>query len=314
MADSHRLPPPLGSCRCLTRQLAIFEAIPPMLPTVTLSLLQNGLHSLYHGVEHLHHAVLANEDPDIAAYDPRDGTVTRPNKDGSSSWTLVDYSRPPAIYGIKFAVLHLIQASELIVKAYLASDNLDAVRERPGSARTISMLAAVTRLAKERPRLLDPEHIDLMIKASELRNAMEHSTFSYDFERMKAISIDFLAISSYLASTLHGISIVDAFQYDPYSDGFDKTGAFLSFLLGERTNLSDEIVARHAAEWASKNNAERLVICISCGARGGNVESGVCVVCGADVDEELGSVLDELTAAANVIAALKSRRGHEERL
>jgi len=176
------------------------------------------------------------------------------------------------------------------------------------------MRAAVTRLGKERPRLLYPVHLDLMIRASELRNAIEHSAFRYDFERMKAISIDFLAISSYLASTLHGISIVEVFQYDPYSDGFDKTGAFLSFLLGERTTLSDEIVARHAAEWASKNHAERLVICTCCGARGGNVESGLCVVCGADVDEELSNLLDELTAAANVIAALKSRRGHGESL
>ena len=278
-----------------------------MSPTITLSLLENGLHSLYHGVEHLHSAVSSEDDADITGYDPSDGTVTRRGKDGSSSWTLIDYCRPPKIYGIKFAVLHLIHAVELIIKAYLARDAFDAIRERQGSARTISMQAAVIRLAKERPRLLDPAHLDLMIKASELRNTIEHSTFSFDFYRIKALSIDFLAISSYLASALHGINVVEVFQYDPYSDGLDKTGDFITNLLAARTQLSDEIVARHAAEWASKKPSERLVICTICGAKGGDLESGYCVVCGADVDREFAALIDELTAATNALAALKSR-------
>lgn len=274
--------------------------------TIKLDLFQNGLHSLYHGVEHLRQALASEKDDDIAAYDPRDGTVTRRMPDGRTSWSLVAYSRPPDIYGIKFAILHLIQAVELLVKAYLARSDQAAIRERPGSDRTIPMRTAVTRLANERPHLLDPEHLDLVMRAGDVRNAIEHSAFAYEFARMKEMAIDFLAVSSYLSATLHDINIVEVFQYDPYTDGFDDNiGDTIALLLGERTALTDQVVERHAAEWAAKNPGERLLLCITCGARGGNVTTDLCVVCGADVDTEVAVILDELSAAAEVLARAK---------
>lgn len=273
---------------------------------VKLDLLQNGLHSLYHGVEHLRQALASENDDDTTAYDPRDGTVTRRRPDGSTSWSLVPYSKPPALYGVKFAILHLIQAVELMVKAYLARSDQAAIRERPGSDRTIPMRTAVTRLASERPHLLDPEHLDLVMRAGDVRNAIEHSAFAYEFSRMKEMAIDFLAVSSYLSATLHDINVVEVFQYDPYPEGFDDNiGDTIALLLGERTTLTDQVVERHAAEWAAKNPGERLLLCITCGARGGNASTGLCVVCGADVDTEVAVILDELSAAADVLARAK---------
>jgi hypothetical protein len=280
---------------------------------IKLDLLRNGLHSLHHGVEHLRQALASERDDDIAAYDPRDGTVTRRMPGGGTGWSLVAYSRPPAIYGIKFAILHLIQAVELLVKAYLARSDNGAIRERPGSDRTISMRTAVTRLANEQPHLLDPEHLDLVMRAADVRNAIEHSAFAYEFARMKEMAIDFLAVSSYLSATLHDINVVDVFQYDPYTDGFgDEIGDTIALLLGERTALSDHVVERHAAEWAAKNPGERLLLCITCGARGGNATTGICVVCGADVDTEFAAVLDELSAAADALDRAK-RLANERR-
>ena len=272
--------------------------------TIRLDLLQNGLHSLHHGVEHLRQALASEKDDEIAAYDPRDGTVTRRMPDGRTSWSLVAYSRPPAIYGIKFAILHLIQAVELLVKAYLARSDQAAIRERPGSDRTIPMRTAVTRLANERPHLLGPEHLDLVMRAGDVRNSIEHSAFAYEFARMKEMAIDFLAVSSYLSATLHDINIVEVFQYDPYTDD-DNIGDTIALLLGERTALTDQVVERHAAEWAAKNPGERLLLCITCGARGGNASTGLCVVCGADVDTEVAVILDELSAAADLLARAK---------
>lgn len=272
-------------------------------PLIKLDLLRNGLHSLYHGIEHLHEAFWA-ERPDFlapvsgesATYDPEDGVVTRKDVMGRTSWSLVAFSRPPKIYGIKFALLHLIQATELIVKAYLARDSYEAIREKPSSDRTISMRTAVTRLTVERPGLLDPEHLDLVLKASELRNAIEHNAFCYEFDRMKAMSSDFLAICSYLTATLHSIDISEVFSYDAYTDGPDKLGEYLAAVLTDRTRLSDEIVSRHAAEWAARNPTERLLVCLQCGARGGLASTGLCVVCGSDVDVELSEILDELAS------------------
>ena len=275
---------------------------------IRLGLLQNGLHSLHHAVEHLGLALAAADDKSSTAYDPTDNSVRRPEACGSPSWYVGGtYIKLPPVYGIKFCTLHLIHGLELLVKAYLERAVPGSTSESGRPGRSISMRAAALRLAESRPGLLDPEHLELVLQASAIRNAIEHSELDATWPEMRRLAVDFLAVCNYLAFALHGIALADEFGFDPYREGEDPVGAVVSDVLGDRSPISEELVRRLASDWAKRNPSERLVHCLHCGARGVSLASDRCVACGALGGADVGQLCEELEETTRRLFDVKER-------
>lgn len=273
---------------------------------VQLDLLRNGLHSLYHGVEHLQEALDSEEDSDLHMYGPGSGLVVHRASSGAQSWSLTAFSRPPRTYALKFAILHFIQAVELIVKARLAQLDPQAIFDRPGSKRTITLWQAIKKLSVTDRALLDPGQNLLLARTGDLRNAIEHSEFSFDLLELKETTVDFLALSCFLASRLHGLNVPETFQFDAYRNGQDRVGDTISAILATRTSRSDTSVVRIAEEWLAQHPNDRLLRCFSCDTRSISFAEQRCVVCGADGDLEGAELADEFEELAAAVAKLRS--------
>src|SRR5690242_5880600 len=98
--------------------------------TIKLNLRQNALHTLHHAVEHLY---WSDDDMDVnddRVFDDDDHTVHWKNAQGH---LYIAESTPlPRVYGLKFALLHLIQAAELLLKTYVEQCDSKAVFTKPG--------------------------------------------------------------------------------------------------------------------------------------------------------------------------------------
>jgi hypothetical protein len=100
-----------------------------------LNLLQNALHTLHHAIEHLEWSQDSDDSARERSFDHDDRSVSW--REGSSLCFLApDFTRLPAAYNLKFALLHLIQASELLLKSYVALQEPSAVFVSPGSKKT----------------------------------------------------------------------------------------------------------------------------------------------------------------------------------
>lgn len=87
---------------------------------VKLNLRQNALHTLRHAVEHLHLSAEENHGwLNGASFDYDTHDVAWTSEKGHLSFAGSDYgfTSPPASYNLKFALLHLIHGSELLLKA-----------------------------------------------------------------------------------------------------------------------------------------------------------------------------------------------------
>src|SRR5450756_861590 len=186
---------------------------------IRLSVLNNGLHSIYHAVEHLSSALRDADRADATAYDSTDVAVRKTAQNGVVSWYVGDpYLKPPNAYGIKFSILHLIHGLELLIKAYLEQVEPGSTAESGRSDRTISMRMAARKLVAARPGLLDPEHLELVLRAGEWRNRIEHAELDLSWSEACRLAGDFLSVANYLAFVLHQIRLADQFGFDPYRE------------------------------------------------------------------------------------------------
>lgn len=282
------------------------------LTRIHLSVLQNGLHSIYHAVEHLTQALQSADEEDAAAYDPVDGSVRVAARTGGTGWYVGEpYLKLPRAYGIKFSILHLIHGVELLVKAYLEQVAPGSTAERGRPGRTISMRAAARQLVSFRPGLLDPDHLDLVLRAGQFRNEIEHAELDVSWQAASRLALDFLSVANYLAYALHNIRLSELFGFDPYSEDGDPVGEAISGLFSERSAITEAMVQRLATEWAEQRPLDRLVRCLHCGARGVSVESSTCVACGASGDTEIGILMDELDDATKKLLALRREAGFD---
>jgi hypothetical protein len=277
---------------------------------IRLSLLQNSLHSIHHAVEHLDSALSESDAEDAAAYDPLGGAVGTNTADGKQSWYVPDpYLKPPTAYQIKFAILHLIQGVELMVKAYLENQQPGTTIERGRSNRSITMRAAARALVAARPQLLDPDHLDLIMRTGDFRNQIEHAAFDMEWSAASRLALDFLSVANYLGYSLHGVRLAEVFDFDPYRNDGDPVGEAVGRLLSDRSEITEGLVERLAVEWAARSPSERLVRCLSCGAQGVSLSQDRCIACGTFGGAEIGTLMSELDDLVTMRQELLRRAG-----
>lgn len=272
-----------------------------------LSLIRNALHSIEDGIKHLNDATSNEALEQLARFDPADGSVSIENTDGSRSWYADgDLTKLPKAYGVKFAILHLIQGVELLIKAYLerVEPGSTSVKTKPGYS--IGMTAAVRRLVHLRPSLLAPNHLELLLRAREIRNQVEHAELDMQWTAARRTALDFLSLANYLVFALHSVRLGEVFSFDPYREDGNRAGEMLKALLAETSQITIELVQAVATEWAASHPDERLFLCFQCGARGLSRSERVCVACGADEGLEIAILAEELEDLVDQMAKLKA--------
>jgi hypothetical protein len=153
-----------------------------------LNLRQNALHTLHHAVEHLQ---WSQTDPDERSFDHRNHSVQWKNEEGHLCFAWAEFSRLPSVYNLKFALLHLIQASELLLKSYVEQCEPAALFVRPGSKKTINLQTALSFTTERNPDLLTPAEVALLMQAKDLRNVIEHYEIEFSDKEFRSLCIDF---------------------------------------------------------------------------------------------------------------------------
>ena len=272
-----------------------------------LSLIRNALHSIEHGIEHLDDAIDDDALEQLTRFDPADGSVSVENSDGSRSWYADgELTKLPKAYGLKFAISHLIHGVELLIKAFLerVQPGSTSVKGKPGHS--IGMTAAVKRLVNQRPGLLAPNHLELLLRAREIRNQIEHAELDMQWPAARRTALDFLSLANYLAFALHSIRLGAAFSFDPYREDGNRAGEILTALLAESSPITVEFVQAVATEWAALHPNERMLLCFQCGARGLSRSEQVCVACGANDGLEIAIMAEELDDVVEEMVRLKA--------
>lgn len=276
---------------------------------VKLNLRQNALHTLHHAVEHLYAADRDSTERASRSFDHEDHVVEWRDEKGRRSFSASEFTRPPASYSLKFALLHLIQASELLLKSYVQATDPRAIFVRSGSRKTIGLREALHFVVEKNPGLLSPEELSLLLQAKDLRNEIEHYEFHFGEGNLHQICTDFLALCSLLCEKLLRVSIIDAFSWDYMRDHPDPVADYIGGILGDVSALG-RLSARKAGElWAVRNPSARLLLCLNCGARTVPVERGVCMACGTEADESASSLVEELESLCRRMADLKAKSG-----
>ena len=107
---------------------------------IKLNLKQNAFHSLYHAIEHLGQIADDPDEVDGRSFHHDSHSVVHRSGSGSTIYYSGNaFTKPASIYNYKFAILHLIQSLELLIKAYLHSVDPDLIYEDANKERTISL-------------------------------------------------------------------------------------------------------------------------------------------------------------------------------
>jgi hypothetical protein len=276
--------------------------------TIQLNLRQNAMHTLYHAVEHLY---WSESDRDVVhdrSFNHEEHTVEWRNERGHLCFPLADFTRLPAVYNLKFATLHLIQAAELLLKCYVEQCEPQALFVKPGSRRTVDLRTALNFTAMRNPSLLSPAQYALLLETKNLRNAIEHYEFRLAEGRFRTLCTDFLAICALLAQALLSVNIAEAFSWDYLQDKPDQVANYLSAVLDRVSNTGRQAARKAGELWVSANPKEPVFLCLSCGARAVSTERGVCMGCGADGDEDLVALLEDFEATERRLAELQASR------
>jgi hypothetical protein len=272
---------------------------------IKLNLRENALHTLYHAVEHLHRSQADGLREDGRAFDHDDHSVEWRNEHGDLCFVVPEFTRLPSVYNLKFALLHLIQASELLLKSYVEQCEPTAIFVRLGSRKTIDLRTALAFTIERNPALLTRAEYALLLEAKSFRNAVEHYQFALEERQFRTLCTDFLAICLLLAQALLTVNIADAFSWDYLRDRPDEVASYLSTVLAQISETGRGS-AKHSGElWASENPSHPVFRCLNCGARAVSGERGVCMGCGADGDEELVTILEDFAASQRRIVELQ---------
>ncbi len=273
-----------------------------------LDLRQNALHTLHHAVEHLQWSEDTSR-RDERSFDHDDRSVSWKDQKGHLCFAVPEFTRLPSGYNLKFSVLHLIQASELLLKSYVEQCDPAALFVRPGSTKTINLQQALEFTIKRNPTLLTPAEVALLLEAKRFRNAIEHYRFEMS-EDLRAICVDFLAVCMLLAQALLLINIADVFSWDYLCNEPDKVADYLTSILAQISERGRCSARKTGELWVSENPSQPVFLCLNCGARAVSRDRGVCMGCGSEGDEEIVELLEDFETAEMELAELQKRLPH----
>lgn len=274
---------------------------------IRLNLLQNAVHTLYHAVEHLYWSEL-DDSKEGRHFDHDEHMVSWRDEHGHLCFPMADFTRLPAVYSLKFALLHLIQAAELLLKAHVERYDPVALFVRPGSRYTINLQTALNFCLGRNPALLSSAQYALLLQAKDLRNDIEHYEFKFDQGRFRTLCTDFLAICVLLAQALLSVNIVDVFSWDWLRDKPDPVAKYLSSMLDKLSDTGRQAARKAGELWVSENQGQPVFLCLSCGARAVSTDRGICMGCGAEGDADLVALVEDFAAIERRLAELHNRR------
>jgi hypothetical protein len=277
---------------------------------IKLNLKQNAFHTLRHAIQQM---ADASRDNELAYGREWDGHDVFYTENGQRVYQPVGpLGRRPASYNLKFALLHLIQSCELLLKAHLVETQGSAsIIEAKNGQKTINIYEALKRASKSIQGLLTLNEVELLFSANALRNQIQHFEFEYRTDAMRQLCVDFLIICRHLAQRLFGINVVEELTYDPWRNEADPLGVFLASLAWESSDDAGPTTERIAADWSSRNLTERTMLCIVCGSRSLMPALGVCNACGAEDDEGQSRRAEEFYELTQEIIALREIRQRE---
>ena len=280
---------------------------------IKLTLKQNAFHTLRHAIEHLAWASKDDESSSGKKWDHDSDCVVWKRDGGEVSQPVGPLGRRPARYNLKFALLHLIQSCELLLKAHLvetrgASSILDG---KKGAQKTITIHKALTLASSSVGGLLTSDEFELLCRANDLRNQLQHHELAYATDVLCRICMDFLVICCFLSQKLFGVNVVCELMYDSWTDGQDPLGDYLSDMAWQLSPDSRPTSDKIAADWLSRNPREQAMLCITCGSRAFVPTLGACTACGAEGDERAGFLADDLAELTKKMVEI--RRAAEPR-
>jgi hypothetical protein len=265
-----------------------------------LTLEQNALHSLHHAIEIMYMAD-SEEDKNFDRSFDDETHMVEWQEDGKLSFGLAEFTPPPAIYKLKFALLHLIQSAELILKAYIADIDPQAIFEpnnKPHKKpQTIKLKAALKFIKKHKPNLFLEDESALLQLAKNYRDNMEHYEFTFPKSKIKQLCVDFLALCAFLTQNLLSKNIHELFDYDALHDRTDPISGFLPSVLDGTSSLGRTSLVRIGMMWGDKNSSEKVFLCISCKKKTVSVGRDICMGCGTQGDEQGSRLMEELEEA-----------------
>jgi hypothetical protein len=258
-----------------------------------LDLIPNAYHSLYHAIEHMGQA---EEDlQSEAEFDHHDHAIVWRHEDGGTSFLIGNlFTKSPPLYNYKFAILHLAQALEIIIKGYLHEEVPGIIFRSAKSRMTISLHESVRLLVEKEPGVLDESQRALILQTKDIRNTIEHSQFNFSVENIRGIAIDILSICNYLTYRLFDVRLVDEINWDPWTGDFDPVAGVAQRLLSQATERGFASHHTSVEIWKKRNPQDTLYLCLACGAFGASTREGNCIVCGEPTDEQVGKMIAEL--------------------
>jgi hypothetical protein len=269
-----------------------------------LNLRQNAMHTLYHAVEHLYWSESDTDSKEGRSFDHDEHTVEWRNERGHLCFPVADFTRLPSFFNLKFALLHLIQAAELLLKAHVEQCEPAALFVKAGSQRTIDLRTALKFALQRHPTLLSRREHALLLEAKDIRNRIEHYEFDWAEARFRTLCTDFLAVCVLLSQALLSVNVVDAFSWDYLRDKPDVVAHYFSGLLARASKAGRDVARRSGDLWASANPDQFVFLCLNCGARAVSRERAVCMGCGSEGDEELVALMAEFEASIRRITEL----------
>jgi hypothetical protein len=261
---------------------------------VKLNLKQNAFHTLRQAIEHLAWAAKGDKASGGKKWDETNNCLISERGNQVTFHDVGPLARRPAEYNLKFALLHLIQSCELLLKAHLVETRgPDSILDSK-AGRTITLTKALTIVGSSIKRLLTTKEFDLLLRAKDLRNQMQHSEFAYQSDHLRQICTDFLVICSFFSQRLFGVNVVAELMYDPWTDSEDPVGLYLASIAFELSPESRPTSKKIAADWSTRNPSEVARLCIFCGSRSFFPDIGFCVACGAEGDERASIAVQQL--------------------
>ena len=184
-----------------------------------LELLNNGLHSIYHALEEIDKA----ESPIVSSreFDSDDHMIHWRNSNGSLSFYLEGYSKPPPVYGYKFAVLNLIQGLELILKSYL-HEKTDVSIFRGNKGQTINLHEAVKNVVTINADIFNRQERILIEASSDIRNEMQHYEFVYEVSKIKKLTIELYYLVAKVVKSLFDLDLYKHFEFNQWTESDDR--------------------------------------------------------------------------------------------
>ncbi|MBI4301567.1 MAG: hypothetical protein HY664_03080 [Chloroflexi bacterium] len=254
----------------------------------TFSLLQNGLDSFFHALEHL--ALVKDNEDDRSESDSR--------------FYDAHYS-PPAHYNHKWAILHLVQAIELLLKESLSRISPDLIFYTSGKQRSVDLTEAAKRLRQQSPHTLLDGEMDVLAQALFLRNQIQHFSFAFSRIQCDAIVRDLLSFLRRYCYRELGVDVVEYFGWDPRKEDFREfvSTVLQQFAPNERKSQSDR---QYLKDWSANNPGVGLHLCIACGLRSVAEPEYRCLVCLYEWGKETTEVIEELKSLTQTYRLLRS--------